>query len=121
MIADNVRHVEVNEVVATPFRNPFERAFDQVAVRIDQRNAASLLDVLLEQRRKQRRFPRSGLPDHVHVMAPVGLADTETLAVIAPIGLREQRNRVVVVHAPIFAARRSFAEAALPAALAYVA
>jgi hypothetical protein len=37
-------------------------------VRIDERNATALLDVLPEQRREQRRFPRSGLPDHVHVV-----------------------------------------------------
>jgi hypothetical protein len=115
----DVRHIEVDKVVAAPFGHPCKRAFDQVAMRVDQRNAAALLQVLPEEGRKQRRFPSSGLPDHVHVMAPVGLADAEAFAVIAPVGLRQQRNRVVLVHASMFAAQRSFAQTAHPAALAY--
>ena len=47
-------------------------------------------------------------------------ADAEPLAVIAPVGLGEQRNRIIVLHALMIAARRSLREAAHPAALAYL-
>jgi len=40
----SVRSLSTNKIVAPPFRNPFERAFDQVAVRVDKRDATSLLE-----------------------------------------------------------------------------
>ena len=105
---------EVPAVVELGFHRTKENFMDQVTMGIDERDAAALFQVLPEQRCKQRRFSRARLPDHIHVVASVLLPDAEALA----LGLREQRNRVIVVHAPMIAAQRPFAETAYPAALA---
>jgi hypothetical protein len=61
-------------------------------MRVDERNATALFEILPEEGREQRRFPRAGVPDHVHVVAPVGLPDAEALTAVAPVGLPKQRD-----------------------------
>ena len=80
-------------------RNARRNAFDEIAVRIDQRTAAPVLDVLPDQRLNQRRLADAGLADHVHMRKPVGLLDAEDSMWFPRICPCERRDLVrVMLH-----------------------
>ena len=65
--------VEIHDVIGPPGRNVIEQIVSEIAVRINHSDAATGFDVLLDERAKQRAFPRAGLANEVGVMPAVRL------------------------------------------------
>ncbi len=64
----NVARIEIYQVVGTLRRNVMQQLLGQVAVRVNQSDAMTKLDVLQNEIAEQRRLSRTRFPDDVYVL-----------------------------------------------------
>jgi hypothetical protein len=69
--------VKIHNVIRSPGWNVIKNFFGEIAVRIDDRDAFTRLNVLENQIAEQRRFSGARFPNHVNVMAPICTPKTE--------------------------------------------
>ena len=93
-----VRRIEVTQVSSPIAGYRQGQALDEIAVRVDDGDAASALYVLERQSLEEGRLPRSGSSDHVHMMQAIGLLDTEGTVGIPGVGDREIGNALRIDH-----------------------
>lgn len=68
---DGVGRVDVDEIVGAGSRDLPEHVLGKIAVRIEERQALALREVLRDQVEEQRRLSGAGLADDVEVAAPL--------------------------------------------------
>jgi hypothetical protein len=72
-----VGRVQIDDVAPSRRRNACRDASDEVAVRVDQREAASALQVLEHHILQECRFSRAGLADDVNMQKAILVLNTE--------------------------------------------
>ena len=82
----NVARIEIDDILDSLFRDMREKRLHQITMRIDDTDAIALFDVRDSHIGDQARLSCSGLPDDIHVPAPVFLPDAEELSDVPPVG-----------------------------------
>src|ERR1700687_2583706 len=89
--------VEEDEIRSASWRQPAVELLYQIAVRVHDRAAVTLADVLPEQGLKESGLAGAGLSNHIHMGAAVGALDAEEAAVAAEVGAAEEGEMVIPV------------------------
>jgi hypothetical protein len=82
--------IEEHDIRSAPLGNPGREPLYEVAVRIDDRAAVAIADVLPQERFEQRGLAGAGLPDHIHMGAAVGALHAEEAVGAAAVGASEE-------------------------------
>ena len=67
--------VEIQYVVGAMWRHAVDHGLREIAMRIEQREAAAGREILLDHGKEERRLAGAGLADHVHV--PTAIVECE--------------------------------------------
>ena len=73
----DIGRVEINNVLDALLRNFVEHSLDQLPVRVDNREAFAIGDVLDDHVVHERAFTSAGLPHHIHMLSPVNALDAK--------------------------------------------
>lgn len=68
-------------------------AFDEIAVRVEEREAAAVRDILPDEELQQRRFACPGFPDHVQMCEPIWTQHAKRAHIVAPVNAAEIGER----------------------------
>ena len=90
----DIGNIEVNEIRLALIGYGRKQPLDEIAMRIEQRQAPAALNILPGQILQQRGLSGSSLADDVRVRAPVGLFDAEYSPIVSEVDAAQYGQRL---------------------------
>ena len=96
-----IRHIEVDEILMSRWRNLRYYLLGKVSVRIKERETLPVREILEHKRSEESGLSGASLPNHIQVTAPVGSPNTKGYPGIAMIGSGEVCDVAIRIHSLI--------------------